>query len=85
MSSQTSIPTPLPSAHTAPTHGPPLPPNCARLPQTKQLDALLTIIRDKNTNRSDFIFYSDRIIRLLVEEGQSMFRIRSDEHRRSIS
>ncbi|KAH8914279.1 hypothetical protein BT69DRAFT_1183100, partial [Atractiella rhizophila] len=30
---------------------------------------LLTIIRDKDTPRGDFIFYSDRIIRLLVEEG----------------
>jgi len=39
------------------------------MPQTPQLHALLTIIRDKNTQRSDFIFYSDRIIRLLVEEG----------------
>lgn len=27
------------------------------------------MIRDKNTNRGDFIFYSNRIIRLLVEEG----------------
>lgn len=49
--------------------GPALPPNAARLPQTAQLDALLTIIRDASTTRSDFIFYSDRIIRLLVEEG----------------
>jgi len=39
------------------------------LPQTPQLISLLTIIRDKNTNRSDFIFHSNRIIRLLVEEG----------------
>lgn len=37
------------------------------------LDALLTIIRDKTTPRSDFIFYSDRIIRLLVEEGSFAF------------
>lgn len=58
-----------PAASTAPTSGPPLPPNSSRLPQTAQLDALLTIIRDSNTARSDFIFYSDRIIRLLVEEG----------------
>jgi uracil phosphoribosyltransferase len=65
------MPPTLPAATTAPTDGPPLPPNCTRLPQTKQLDALLTIIRDKETSRSDFIFYSDRIIRLLVEEGQS--------------
>ncbi|KAI9841915.1 MAG: Uracil phosphoribosyltransferase, synthesizes UMP from uracil [Sclerophora amabilis] len=36
------------------------------LPQTPQLIALLT---DRNTVRADFIFYSNRIIRLLVEEG----------------
>ncbi|EPQ31379.1 uncharacterized protein PFL1_00714 [Pseudozyma flocculosa PF-1] len=57
------------AAVTAPTTGPPLPPSASRLPQTAQLDALLTIIRNKDTPRSDFIFYSDRIIRLLVEEG----------------
>ncbi|KAJ4353798.1 Uracil phosphoribosyltransferase, synthesizes UMP from uracil [Didymosphaeria variabile] len=39
------------------------------LPQTPQLIALLTMIRDENTGRADFIFYSNRIIRLLVEEG----------------
>lgn len=39
------------------------------LRHTAQLEALYTIIRDKNTSRGDFIFYSDRIIRLLVEEG----------------
>ncbi|KAF1953176.1 PRTase-like protein [Byssothecium circinans] len=39
------------------------------LPQTPQLIALLTMIRDRNTGRADFIFYSNRIIRLLVEEG----------------
>ena len=27
------------------------------------------MIRDRNTKRADFIFYSNRIIRLLVEEG----------------
>lgn len=37
--------------------------------QETYIDSLLTIIRDKTTPRSDFIFYSDRIIRLLVEEG----------------
>ncbi|KAF0447949.1 uracil phosphoribosyltransferase [Gigaspora margarita] len=45
------------------------PSNVVCLPLTNQLEALLTIIRDKDTNRGDFIFYSDRIIRLLVEEG----------------
>ncbi|KAK0489838.1 hypothetical protein EDD18DRAFT_1109973 [Armillaria luteobubalina] len=31
--------------------------------------ALYTIIRDKDTSRGNSLFYSDRIIRLLVEEG----------------
>ncbi|WFD44405.1 uracil phosphoribosyltransferase [Malassezia psittaci] len=48
---------------------PALPPSAARLAITPQLHALLTIVRNKETPRSDFIFYSDRIIRLLVEEG----------------
>ncbi|RUP18674.1 uracil phosphoribosyltransferase-domain-containing protein [Jimgerdemannia flammicorona] len=39
------------------------------LQQTSQLKALMTIIRAKDTPRADFIFYADRIIRLLVEEG----------------
>jgi hypothetical protein len=43
--------------------------NVIVLPQTNQLIALLTICRDKNTSRADFIFYANRIIRLLVEEG----------------
>ncbi|KAF9813042.1 hypothetical protein IEO21_05778 [Rhodonia placenta] len=46
-----------------------LPPSVFTLPQTAQLEALYTIIRDKSTSRGDFLFYSDRIIRLLVEEG----------------
>lgn len=43
--------------------------NVILLPQTNQLLSLYTIIRSKNTQRGDFVFYSDRIIRLLVEEG----------------
>jgi len=46
-----------------------LPPSVFKLPQTPQLEALYTIIRDRTTSRGDFLFYSDRIIRLLVEEG----------------
>ena len=45
------------------------------LEQTPQLKTLLTIIRNKETSRGDFIFYSDRVIRLLVEEG-SFFRLK---------
>jgi len=39
------------------------------LDQTPQLISLMTMIRNRNAPRVDFIFYSDRIIRLLVEEG----------------
>lgn len=46
-----------------------LPPSVFTLAPTAQLEALYTIIRDKETSRGDFLFYSDRIIRLLVEEG----------------
>lgn len=46
-----------------------LPEQVKLLEQTTQLKGLMTIIRDKNTPRADFIFYADRIIRLLVEEG----------------
>lgn len=39
------------------------------LKMTPQLRTLLTIIRNKETKRNDFIFYADRINRLLIEEG----------------
>ena len=38
-----------------------LPSNSYTLRQTSQLDALLTIVRDTNTKRGEFIFYSDRM------------------------
>ena len=47
------------------------------LEQTDQLKALYTIIRDKNTKRDDFIFYSDRIIRILVEKGLNLLPVKS--------
>lgn len=46
-----------------------LPQQVKLLAQTTQLKGLMTIIRARETPRSDFIFYADRIIRLLVEEG----------------
>jgi uracil phosphoribosyltransferase len=39
------------------------------LQMTPQLRTLMTIVRNKDTKRNDFIFYADRINRLLVEEG----------------
>lgn len=34
-----------------------------------QLRGMHTILRDRNTSKSDFVFYADRINRLLVEAG----------------
>eukprot|EP00922_Rhytidocystis_sp_ex-Travisia-forbesii_P004891 GHVS01007161.1.p1 GENE.GHVS01007161.1~~GHVS01007161.1.p1 ORF type:complete len:251 (+),score=33.70 GHVS01007161.1:122-874(+) len=39
------------------------------IPQTSQLRAMMTIIRDKNTQKEEFVFYADRVIRLLIEES----------------
>lgn len=64
MSSSTTL-----TNHSAPNTKGDIPPTVITLRHTAQLEALYTIIRDKNTSRGDFIFYSDRIIRLLVEEG----------------
>ncbi|ORY93939.1 uracil phosphoribosyltransferase-domain-containing protein [Syncephalastrum racemosum] len=46
-----------------------LPSQVQVLPATPQLKGLMTIIRSRDTPRADFIFYADRVIRLLVEEG----------------
>eukprot|EP01123_Difflugia_compressa_P004513 TRINITY_DN15947_c0_g1_i1.p1 TRINITY_DN15947_c0_g1~~TRINITY_DN15947_c0_g1_i1.p1 ORF type:complete len:284 (+),score=52.97 TRINITY_DN15947_c0_g1_i1:55-906(+) len=42
------------------------------LPPTKQIISLHTIIRNQLTTREDFIFYSDRLIRLLIEHALSL-------------
>ncbi|CAL1540300.1 unnamed protein product [Lymnaea stagnalis] len=44
-------------------------PNFIKLRATEGVRELQTVIRDKNTPRTDFIFYADRLIRLIVEEG----------------
>lgn len=49
--------------------------NVIVLPQTNQLRGLYSIIRDQSTKRGDFVFYSDRIIRLLVEEGLNLLPV----------
>lgn len=45
------------------------------LPQTPQLHFLFTIIRNKDTQRTDFVFYSERIMRLVVEAGLSLIPV----------
>ncbi|XP_065837637.1 uracil phosphoribosyltransferase homolog [Oscarella lobularis] len=37
--------------------------------QTDQVKALQTILRNRDTNRGDFIFYANRLIRLVIEAG----------------
>nr|XP_012151944.1 PREDICTED: uracil phosphoribosyltransferase homolog isoform X3 [Megachile rotundata] len=44
-------------------------PNLKTLPCNNQVKELQTILRDKNTTRSDFKFYADRLIRLVIEES----------------
>ena len=44
-------------------------PNLHVLKSNHQIKCLQTLIRDRTTHREDFIFYSDRLIRLLIEEG----------------
>lgn len=43
--------------------------NLKILQHNDQICELQTIIRDKNTTRSDFKFYADRLIRLVIEES----------------
>nr|NP_001261451.1 krishah, isoform B [Drosophila melanogaster]AGB94146.1 krishah, isoform B [Drosophila melanogaster] len=43
--------------------------NLKLLECNSQVAELLTILRDKNTTRSDFKFYADRLIRLVIEES----------------
>lgn len=44
-------------------------PKFKRLRITDNVRELQTVLRDKGTSRGDFIFYADRLIRLVVEEG----------------
>jgi len=39
------------------------------LKMTNQIKGLHSIIRNRDTSRADFIFYSDRLLRLVIEEG----------------
>ncbi|XP_018013835.1 uracil phosphoribosyltransferase homolog [Hyalella azteca] len=44
-------------------------PHLRLITANRQVKELQTILRDKNTSRSDFKFYADRLIRLVIEEG----------------
>ncbi|KAH0554321.1 uridine-cytidine kinase-like 1 isoform X1 [Cotesia glomerata] len=51
--------------------GQPLP-SVYMLPDTPQVKGLHTLIRDKNTERDEFIFYTKRLIRLVIEYALSL-------------
>lgn len=46
--------------------------NVHLLPQTDQLRAMHTVVRDRDCTREDFVFYARRIIRLLLEAGSDL-------------
>ncbi len=52
--------------------GQPLPSTLKILPTTRQIKGLHTFIRNKATSRDEFIFYSKRLIRLVIEYSLSL-------------
>lgn len=52
--------------------GQPLPDSLHLLPETPQIKGLHTFIRNKDTPRDEFIFYSKRLIRLVIEYALSL-------------
>ena len=47
-----------------------LPPGCAVaqvIPSNFQIRGMHTIVRDRETSTADYVFYSDRLLRLVVE------------------
>jgi len=58
----------LVSAHV----GQPLPSNLYIVSDTPQVRGLQAIIRDRNADRDDFVFYSKRLMRILIEKAMSL-------------
>jgi uracil phosphoribosyltransferase len=55
--------------------------NVHLLPQTDQLRALHTVVRNRSAPREDFVFYSGRIIRQLIEAGLNLLPFERHEVR----
>ncbi|XP_056620150.1 uridine-cytidine kinase-like 1 isoform X1 [Triplophysa dalaica] len=62
----------LASAH----QGQPLPKTLSVMESTPQVRGLHTIIRNKETSRDEFIFYSKRLMRLLIEHALSFLPLK---------
>lgn len=54
-------------------------PNFKRIQVNDNIKELQTVLRDKTTERSDFVFYADRLIRLVVEEGLNQLPYKEKE------
>ena len=48
------------------------------VPMTSQIKAIHTMLRDQETNRQDFVFFADRLMRLLTEEALSFVPFRRE-------
>lgn len=59
-------------------HDQPLPKTLKVLPTTSQILGSHTIIRNENTSRDEFIFYSKRLMRLLTEYTLSLFEFKNE-------
>ncbi|XP_077366603.1 uridine-cytidine kinase-like 1 [Festucalex cinctus] len=59
------------SALTSAHQGEPLPATLSVLKSSPQVRGMHTIIRNKETNRDEFVFYSKRLMRLLIEHALS--------------
>ena len=56
------------------------------LPETPQVKGIHTFIRDRETDRDEFVFYSKRLMRLLMEYSLSLlpFNVRPFKSRSSL-
>ncbi|KYQ93010.1 uridine kinase [Tieghemostelium lacteum] len=53
-----------------------IPKNIHIIEQTNQIKAMQTILRNQNTTIGDFVFYSDRLVSLLLEEAMTFLPFR---------
>ncbi len=52
--------------------GDPLPSSLHQIEETQQIKFIHTIIRNRDTPRDEFIFYSNRLMRILIEYALSL-------------
>lgn len=60
--------------------GQPLPGSLFIFPMTPQIQGLHTVIRNKDTPRDEFVFYSQRLMRLVIEFAMSLLPFKVNFH-----